>query len=116
MYIYIYIHVCIYKYIYVYLYIYIYMYINTCMYVTVSRFVFILLHVDQPRTPWTAGRQLSQLKPCTHQINQNKQANVRREDLRAAFRAHMQNATHTHAIRDQTHTSHTYARVSHQFC
>ena len=61
------------------------------IYTYTSRFVFILLHIDHPRSPWTAGRQVSQLQPCTHQKNQDKQ----RAEGRFTCSIHMRHSGHT---------------------
>ena len=71
--------------------------------VTVSRFVFILLQIDQPRTPWTAGRQVSQLKNCTYQKNQNKQAKCHHAQGRFTCSLHMRHSGHTCKMQ-HTHT------------
>ena len=88
-------------------------------FVTVSRFVFILLQIDQPRTPWTAGRQVSQFQLCTHKkIRINKRnANMPREDLRAAYTCsipdtHAKCNTHTRNQGSDSHIPHICTYIS----
>ena len=125
----------------IYIYIYLYIYINMCTYIYIPyEYIYMYINIylclrnrksfrlysspNRPAKEPLDSRQAGQPVEALHTPKKSEQTSemppcrgkIYVQLTHAAFRAHMQNETHTHAFRDQTHTSQTYARICHQFC